>query len=74
MTSYFDIATAATQRLIEHRVEYLLLTLFLGAATYLWWSWSGTQASVPALPDIIPYVSNTYQYMSDQTTFLSRAR
>ena len=74
MTRVLDVATATTQRLIEHHLEYSLLTLFLGVAAYLWWSWSASKASVPALSDTIPYLSNTYQYMTDQTTFLSRAR
>ncbi|KAH8659972.1 cytochrome P450 [Xylariales sp. PMI_506] len=45
------------------------LTLAVLAYSY----WPRSTDLPPALPDTIPYVSNTYQYMTDMRNFLDRA-
>jgi len=50
----------------------LVLIALLGLSASILWPSNGTDRP-PMLSDPIPYVTNTYQYMSNMNKFLSRA-
>ncbi len=69
--AFLDALVVSVQPLLKpHLAVAVALVVLLGAATYLW---PGKPNAAPALRDAIPYVSNTYQYMTDMKTFLWRA-
>lgn len=62
---------AETPPRVSVSIAAAIIILVLSTAFYLW---SAKGDRVPALPDRIPYIFNTYQYMTDMRTFLARAR
>lgn len=50
-------------------ISFAAISLLAAAAH---WLWPASSDRPPMLRDLIPYVSNTYQYMTDMRTFLGR--
>jgi hypothetical protein len=69
----FDITTA----FLVNFIGFCALTIgiaMLGLLLFLPWLSLGKMDEPPTLPDIVPFIANTYQYMTNQKSFLSRAR
>jgi len=69
----FGAMVASVQQLIEpHPLTFIFVTLsVLALVVRVLRPASGNQP--PAMSDRIPYVSNTYQYLTDMKSFMKRA-
>ena len=51
----------------------VITTVLLAVVVAIFKPRSGTSKKPPCLPETVPYVSNTYQYITNQKGFLDRA-
>ncbi len=69
----FNVAGAAAREYGQANPMASSLVIAVIVAVVARILWRSRSNGPPMLPETIPYVSNTYQYMTDMRTFLSRA-
>jgi hypothetical protein len=75
MEAISDVGVAL-RRLVNESDQFtmaVLLGLALLLVAFIFGMSPAAQKKPPMLRETIPYISNTYQYMADMNTFLSRA-
>ncbi|KAK4140935.1 putative cytochrome P450 E-class, group IV [Dichotomopilus funicola] len=66
--------TAVTQWVLDHPLPVALVGALLTVRLLTSVFYPAKKSTIPHLPETIPILSNTYQYMTDMTTFLARCR
>jgi hypothetical protein len=61
--------------LLDPYTLFFTTLVVLLPALLLWFrSWSQDTKEPPSLRDVLPFLTNTYQYMTNQTKFIERVR
>jgi len=70
---FLTSTTMTTTTTTTATILAISISILLAAVIKLQAGSGASKNGVPALPEAIPYVSNTLLYMTDMKTFLSRA-